>query len=298
MRVSHLESLHQGVIEFLTIHEVQHALSTTGANVAQMKSKLDKDEDIKVLNWLTPIDYAPQQKRFIGMRQPGTGQWLLDSDEYQAWLKTDKQILFCPGIPGAGKTIITATIIDDLYTRFHDDTSIAIAYLYCDFRRQHEQKLEQLLANLLKQLAQSLTSIPDDVQTLYEQYKDQPKRPSLDEISKVLHSLSTFYSKVFIVIDALDECQITDGCLARFLNEIFSLRARQRASICSTSRFIPEILEKFKECTSLEIRARDADVQTYLASHMTRLPSFVQSNPNLQHEIKATISKTVDGMYV
>ncbi|KAJ5892004.1 uncharacterized protein N7473_008232 [Penicillium subrubescens] len=252
------------------VHEIQHALSTTGANVAQMKSKLDKDEDIKVLNWLTPIYYAAQQKCFIGMRQPGTGQWLLDSDEYQAWLKADEQILFCPGIPGTGKTIITATIIDDLYTRFRDDTSIAIAYLYCDFRRQHEQKLEHLLANLLKQLAQRLTSIPDDVKTLYKQYKDQPQQPSLDETSKVLNSLSTFYSKVFIVIDALDECQITDGCRTRFLTEIFSLRARQRASICSTSRFILEILEKFKECTSLEIRAGDAD---------------------------ATISKTVDGMF-
>jgi len=280
------------------IHEVLHALSTTGANVAHMKSKFDRDEDIKILNWLSQVDYAPQQKHFIGIRQPGTGQWLLGSDEYQAWLKTDKQILFCPGIPGAGKTIITATIVDDLYNRFQDDTSIAITYLYCDFRRQHEQKLGDLLANLLKQLIQRLNSIPDDVQALYKQYKDQPKRPSLDETSSVLHSVSTFYSKVFIVIDALDECQVTDGCRTRLLHEIFNLRARQRASICSTSRFIPEILEKFKECMSLEIRARDADVQTYLTGHMTRLPPFVLENPDLQHEIKATISKTVDGMYV
>ena len=29
-----------------------------------------------------------------------------DSVKYQSWLKTSKQTLFCPGIPGAGKTIL------------------------------------------------------------------------------------------------------------------------------------------------------------------------------------------------
>ncbi|PMD29296.1 hypothetical protein L207DRAFT_642458 [Hyaloscypha variabilis F] len=43
-----------------------------------------------ILDWLTPIDYAPQQSDFIGRRQAGTGQWLLDSTEYQSWLETDE----------------------------------------------------------------------------------------------------------------------------------------------------------------------------------------------------------------
>ena len=56
------------------------------------------------------------------------------------WLDTDKQTLFCPGIPGAGKTIITAVVVNDLATRFADDLDIGIAYIYCDFRRRDEQK--------------------------------------------------------------------------------------------------------------------------------------------------------------
>ena len=266
--------------------------------VSTMSSRLNKEEDLKVLKWLTPIDYATQQSDYIGRREPGTGQWLLDSAEYQEWLKTPGKTLFCPGIPGAGKTILTAIVINDIHSRFQFDTSVGIAYLYCDFRRQHEQKIEDLLANLLKQLAQQQASMPDGVQTLYDQYRNQPKRPTLDEILNILQSVSILYPRVYIIVDALDECQVTNGCRTKLLSAIFQLQARVRANIFATSRHNWEIVERFKGSMLLEIRARDEDVQTYLAGHMNRLPSFVLSSPDLQMEVMATISKAANGMYV
>lgn len=250
-----------------------------------------------ILNWLTPVNYAPLQMDYIGTRQPGTGQWFLNSAEYQAWLQADSQTLFCPGIPGAGKTIITAIVIDDLYAKFQNDTSVGIAYLYCDFRRQHEQKIEDLLLNLLKQLTEKQDSMPEKVQGLYKEYKKQPKRPPLDDILSVLYSVSTLYSRVMFIIDALDECQ-ADGCLTRLLTEIFELQAKKGANIFSTARFIPDILETFKESLSLQIRAQDEDVQRYIANHIARLPSFVLNDADLQSKVKATVSKAVDGMCV
>lgn len=263
-----------------------------------MRFKLDKEEDLNVLKWLTPIDYATQQSDHISRRQSGTGEWLLDSAEYQEWLKSPGKTLFCPGIPGAGKTILTAIVIDDIFSRFKYDTSVGIAYLYCDFRRQHEQKIEDLLANLLKQLAQKQASMPDAVKAIYDQYKNQPKRPTLDEILNLLHFVSILYPRLYIIVDALDECQVTNGCRTRLLSGVFELQARVRANIFSTSRFDPEIEKEFKQSISLEIRARDEDVQTYLTGSMTRLRPFVSSNPELQNKVKATISNAVDGMYV
>jgi Cdc6-like AAA superfamily ATPase len=67
---------------------------------------------------------------------------------YQAWLKTSKQTLFCPGIPGAGKTICTSIVVDNLNTQFQNDSRTGIAYIYCNFRRQGEQKVGDLLASL------------------------------------------------------------------------------------------------------------------------------------------------------
>jgi hypothetical protein len=39
----------------------------------------------------------------------------------------------------------------------------------------------------------------------------------------VLYSAAALFPRVFIVVDILDKCQVTDGCRSKFLPEIFSL---------------------------------------------------------------------------
>jgi hypothetical protein len=135
-------------------------------------------EQRAILDWLSPIDYASQQVDFLSRRQAGTGQWLLDSAEFKKWVETAKQTLFCPGIPGAGKTILTSVIIEELSVRAQKDPSIVVVYLYCNFRRQDEQRPEDLLASLLKQLAQNYQSgsLPESVKSLYDRHKSKRSR--------------------------------------------------------------------------------------------------------------------------
>jgi Cdc6-like AAA superfamily ATPase len=261
-----------------------------------IRSNLNRKEDLDLLDWLTPIDYGFQQSDYFKRRQPGTGQWLLDSEEYQTWLKMSKQTLFCPGIPGAGKTILTSIIVDDLNKRAQNYANIGIAYLYCNFRRQGEQTAENLLASLLKQLSQEKSCLPDSVNALYHQHKDKRTRPSFEEIVRVLQSVAATYSIVFIIVDALDECQVSNGCRSRFLSEIFTLQQKCQVNIFATSRFILEVTEKFKGKTSLEIRANDEDVQKYLEGRI--LLSDRKLLKTFHEEIKTKITKAVDGMYV
>ena len=251
-----------------------------------------------VLEWLTPIDYAPQQSDYFKRQQPGTGQWLLDSAEFQTWLDTSNQTLFCPGIPGAGKTIITAIVIDNLRTRYKDDTKVGIAYIYFNFRRQGEQKLEGLLASLLKQLAQEQLYLPDSIKDLYNCHKKDRTRPSADEISRALRSVAINFARLFLIVDALDECQITDRCRSKFLSEMFNLQARTGANLFATSRPILDIEREFKGCVSRDILASDEDVRRYLDGHLSQLPAFISKWPDLQKEIKNEIIQAVEGMYI
>jgi hypothetical protein len=251
-----------------------------------------------ILEWLTPINYATQQQDYISRRQVGTGQWLLDSEEFQTWLETDPQTLFCPGIPGAGKTILTSIVVEELTTRFSNDPAVGTAYIYCNFRRQADQKTEALLGSLLKQLAQGLSSLPESVKFLYDTHKDKRTRPSLDEILGALQSVAAAYSRVFIIVDALDECQVSDNCRQGFLSSLFNLQTKCGANLFATSRPILSIEKEFEGNSKLEIRASEEDVRRYLEGHMSHLPGFVARSLKLQEEVKTNIIKAVDGMYV
>ncbi|KAI1331250.1 ankyrin repeat-containing domain protein [Xylariaceae sp. FL0255] len=249
-----------------------------------------------ILDWITPIDYSTQQCDFINRRQEGTGKWLLSSAEFQTWISNDKQTLFCPGIPGAGKTILTSIIVNDLLTRFGDDPNVGIAYLYCSFRQTDDQKAEGLFASLLKQLSQKQCPLPARVTTFYTRHGRQAEKPSLNEILTTLRFVVAAYSQVFIVVDALDECSAYTS--SRFLSEIFNLQATCRANILATSRFIPGIMEQFKNTKSLEIRASKQDICAYVDGHILYLPSFVRDSCELQKEIKTKIFNAVDGMFL
>jgi hypothetical protein len=272
--------------------------SRTEVHIETIRYKLNNDEDMKALDWLTLVDYGPQQTDYIKRREPGTGQWLLDSPEFQTWLNTKDQTLFCPGIPGAGKTILTLIVVEELTARFSTDPTIGIAYIYCNFRRQDEQEIDHLLASLLKQLAESQPSLPGTVEELYNRHKTKRTRPSLDEISRSLQTVTTLYSRVFIIVDALDECQISDGCRQRFLSGLFNLQAKCGANLFTTSRPISSIEKEFEGNSKLEIRASEEDVRRYLKGHMFRLPGFVIRSLKLQEKIKTDIVNAIDGMYV
>ena len=181
-------------------------------------------------------------------------------------------------------------------TRFGNDEAFGIAYIYFNFKRKHEQKVEDAIASLLKQLTQCKCSLPESMKLLYDQHKKHQTRPSLDEISSALQSAATLYSRVFIIVDALDECQVVDGNRKRFLSGLFSLQTNCGVNIFATSRSISEIEKYFTGCTSLEIRATEEDVGRYLNRHIPQLPGSVFQSKELQEKIKAAIVKAVDRM--
>lgn len=56
----------------------------------------------KILDSISAMDFAAQQSAILDQRQGGTGQWLLDSEEFQAWVKNKGRTLICTDMPGAG----------------------------------------------------------------------------------------------------------------------------------------------------------------------------------------------------
>jgi len=278
-----------------TQNDVRHTLEELQERQAAEEAMRKRQ---RILDWLTPIDHASEQRDAISRRQQGTGEWLLRSQNYQDWLNTESRTLFCPGIPGAGKTVFASIINADLWERYHHDPTVGLAHLFCNYRRHNEQTLEALLSGVLKQLVEQHVFLPHCVEDVYDEQQERGAPDRTEAIMGALKSLMSTYSRVFIVLDALDECSTSHGCRTRLLSSVQSLQEQCHINILATSRFIPEITEKFKTACQLEIQADSNDVRRYLSDNIFRLPGFVQDNTGLWEEIVSKIVEAVRGMYV
>ncbi|KAE8165265.1 hypothetical protein BDV40DRAFT_297588 [Aspergillus tamarii] len=268
----------------------------TRGTVAELLHRQDETERQEILGWLSPINYTAQQSDYLSRSQPGTGQWFIDSHRFKSWAEKPVQTLFCPGIPGAGKTTLMSLVINELYKRYGNDSEIGIVFIY--FKFKDEWTMSQLLSTLLKQLVQRQPSIPSDLKDIYNYHHKHGTRPPPGEISRCLHTIASSYKKIFMVVDALDEYQSAIQSCDSILPTIFNLQAQSHASLLATSRPIPEISDQFKGMPTLEIRARNEDVQRYLRDHLGRLPRFVSRDAGLQDEIVTEIAEAVDGMFL
>jgi Cdc6-like AAA superfamily ATPase len=265
------------------------------AHVTTIRQDQDYAKHSEMVEWISPTDYPVQQSDIIGRRQKGTGQWFLDAPEFGRWLGKPKGTLFCPGIPGAGKTMVAAIAIDHLLKSVQS-SSMAVAYVYCNYKAQEEQDASSMLAAIVKQLVRARPSAAEPVERLHKEHADRGTKPSLEEIFGTLREVVAKYSVVYIVVDALDECRDSDGTRSQFLAKLRELQAGKDIRLIATSRFIPEVEVEFRTAVRLEVRASNEDVRRFVASQMYRLPKCIQRDPALQKMVEEKIPETVDGM--
>jgi NACHT domain len=262
--------------------------------------KKEEAERREIAGWLSSNNSSRQQYDIFRRREEGTGLWLLNDNRFKRWLTGSEHTLICPGMPGAGKTVIASIVIDHLWNHFQADNDIGVAHLYCSYKRQQEQTCASIIADILGQLVRQRTSLPKIVKDLYQRHIRQTGRPQLEEVSQALQLVAGSFSRVFFVIDALDESTTTDGTRQRLLSEMFRLQSLDHIStnLLITSRFIPEDIGRRQDHIEIEIRAKNEDVEKYIKGQIPRLPSCVSKRSDLQDAIKVAIFEAADGMSV
>jgi hypothetical protein len=173
---------------------VEKGLSVVDENVKGLKRKYDEFREVEdnklILEWLSSIDFTDRQNKAQRDRQRGTGQWFIQTDEFQTWLRDPGQTLFCPGMPGAGKTHMASLVVHHVQSLKTFASPPGIAYIFCDYREQHPQ--DALVGCLLKQLAGYSRSFPAQLKDLNQRHVS----PSCDpcQILQLMWRLCTMAS--------------------------------------------------------------------------------------------------------
>lgn len=280
-------------------HKTSTVLAMTKEGVEKLQENHDEGELQDIMDWLSPINSAAKQADVSKFRKGGTGKWFLETNEFQKWFNqnentdVDERTLHCYGAQGAGKTILMSKVIDEIRHKSLEDDMIGLAFFYCHYR-DTTITTEKILSSFLKQLL--LKKPTPEIISLCRAHKRSGTHLSTKEARNMLKSVISSFSKVFIVIDALDECRIRMEEQQKLFRKFFLLQQDLSLGVLVSSRRKPDIVEIFKKKLSLKISARDADIKKLLESRTKVLPRCVQQNPELQREIFCTITKAADGM--
>lgn len=156
----------------------------------------------------------------------------------------------------------------------------------------------------MQQLLLRRLELTDEILQLYGLHSFRRTRPSLPEISKLMPSVFSRFSKVFVIIDALDEYPEQDGIRTDLLFEIQKLQITHpslRLLITSRPHIVSDIELYFKDAVRLDIQASPEDITRYLSNRVrkeVRLQRHIAADPSLEATIINTIVEKANGMSV
>ncbi|KAJ7577684.1 hypothetical protein C8J56DRAFT_1113091 [Mycena floridula] len=275
---------HQGVQQMnIHVDHVMDKVTKIAAGTKQIQAH-NMNADLREFSeWLSPIDFQAIQQNHLAKRAPGTGRWLAADVEFQRWTDGEIKILWCPGNPGVGKTILASTAIEYLQNQL-TQPSVGVACIFFDYNTSSSQSIADIFGSLIRQLLIKSSSSPDSLNLLHSSFKSQQSRPtSLSELAEALQAQIQLYSHVHLVVDALDECplDIQDD----FISTIRSLTESSHLRVLITSRDILTIAQEFTNETRIDVRAHDEDVLSYITYRIhreSRLKSMIKRDATLK----------------
>ena len=175
---------------------------------------------------------------------------------------------------------------------------IGVAYVYCVYNSLN-QTTTCFLGSLLQQFVTQSGTVSPDIKSCHMNHARRGTRPSLSETARLLRSQVENFDKVFVVIDALDECPELDQTRKSFVAEVRGLLPKVKLMV--TSRNIPSIETMFIDDTCLEIRAQDQDIEMFIRSQMEQrdeLVDLLDGDDEMRSRIIAVVLKKTHGMLV
>jgi ankyrin repeat domain-containing protein 50 len=211
---------------------------------AAVKDLIVGDELKSFLDWISPLNFLQRQQLIFKETRTGTGKWFLDDDDYQQWEQGSGSILWCPGIPGAGKSFLSSIVIDRLQAlqKIRKDQKVAVLMIYFAFDDANSQSPDLILGSLLKQVLQYRLEVPQELRMDFRKHRNDGTRPSREEIVNSLKNALEQFEQIYVVMDALDE--LLEEKKRRELVEAVS-DLNQKINLLVTSRPIESIRKIF-----------------------------------------------------
>ena len=181
------------------------------------------------LRFLDSFSTYNYQLAFRQARTRGTVTWFLSNNAYNVWRQQNHSSLWCSGILGSGKSVLTANVIKSLLYH-HGEASVV--FFFCRHEDGESLRSETIIRCISRQIIQNLKLDFEDMHFRHDISEE-------DQLFTCMQNIADSSKEYFVVIDGLDECDDTETrSLLKFLSRL--LRSSHNFRIYCASR--PELL--------------------------------------------------------
>ncbi|KAL9111951.1 MAG: hypothetical protein Q9187_007849, partial [Circinaria calcarea] len=226
----------------------------------------------------------------IHQPEPGTLRWLYKTPEFQSWRDNEHfSTLWIRGSPGQGKSVLAKAVInhlDEWSKLIPRDSSTSITNLgsvkviYFFFYKQDEEKTFSTPQSLIRALIVQLLTASRIFEHLPRTYQARPGEFFTERFGTLWNIFcdlvcDPLYSRIYCVIDALDECEESVSDLLSGFKKVFSglmLNGRLRLKLLITTRPMPDLANELDSSPCIDLKAKTEDLKLFVQKKISNLP--------------------------
>ncbi|KAH8588547.1 hypothetical protein B0O99DRAFT_600681 [Bisporella sp. PMI_857] len=265
------------VTKMRTVNEAMEKLSADIAVNTAVSQRVEKHmltaDELSILDWLSSSNFSAPQNSASDSRTPGTG------------------LLWLHGV-----------VIEDLQQLYKRNPQKRLAYWYFQFSDVNTQNVCNMLQSFLRQLSSSPLS--SAIRGLRDRHQKSGSRPSTEELMEAVRNIIKGTEQdVFIVIDALDECPLSERRnLLRRINELRNVN-NMKVHILATSRREPDINNELKNLPAVAMNIEDQfgkDIKLFVEAALlknVKLSRWDEDSKSQIREKLTAINETLEQTY-
>ncbi|KAL2130484.1 hypothetical protein VTI74DRAFT_6338 [Chaetomium olivicolor] len=245
---------------------------------------------------VSPESYDDRLDWLLNRSSETSADWFISDQSFLSWLDTSNptvRLLWLEGIPGAGKTFLSAAVIKEAKTR-HRTLFAFVSHAY-----QRSTTARSILQSLLFQLASDV----QDAQSVLARANERDLLGSTRYNSELLKTLldTSSVGPTYLILDGLDEMEAVERGI--LLQQLISLEGCSNLKMLVSSRAEHDIAGLLKNrATGIRVDQRNSDsIQSYVKQRTENWIRDKNLDENVQEKVRPLLARLAaksNGMFL
>ena len=234
--------------------------------LSHQEDKAKKDQEKHRQRFLRACSTFDADAAWLRLMGRGRSRWLFEEPDYTKWRQAPRSsILWCSGIIGSGKSVLMASVIQEL--RLTDPTSPR-AHFFCQYDQPMTLEYRTLIGAIARQLfdavhyqaPETLRNCDSDSLAVYQ-------------LEGLIYGLPARDAPYYILIDGLDDClnRQVPIAVSRFLVSLVEQSAASFHIYLSSRQDLPRHLSQIiKPDLQISTKNGNLEQQAYIRGELAR----------------------------